>query len=121
MRLPDINRLRSLAIAAVSILALAEASGGASAASVTGAVTPTVALSCHISQGKVIVITNSTTATIAAGTKITYDAIRTPDGAHYGKTIGGPLLPPGASFQMGAQQSSSCTAWYHRPLLMRPS
>lgn len=85
----------------------------------TGAAILTVPLGCHIAEGKVIVITNSTTGTIGAGTKMGYDAVRNPDGRHYGKTFAGPQLAPGASFQIGAQQSASCTAWYVRQPLMR--
>ncbi len=90
----------------------------ATAAPVASASPLKVALSCHIANAKIVVITNSTAGAIAAGTQMGYDAIRSGDGKHYGKTFGGPLLPPGASLQLGTQPSASCTAWYYRRLLM---
>ena len=77
-----------------------------------------VPLGCAISIGKVIVITNSTGGAIDAGTKMGYDAVR-PDKRHYGNAFAGPALARGASFQIDAQPSVSCTAWYIRPLRMK--
>ena len=111
-------RGRSILFAGIATLSIAGA--GIAAPAGPGAAILTAPLGCHIAEGKVIVITNSTAGTIDAGTKMGYDAVRSPDGHHYGKTFAGPQLAPGASFQIGAQQSTSCTAWYDRPRLMKP-
>jgi len=77
-------------------------------------------LGCSISYGKVIVITNTTNATIAAGTSMGYDAVRYGTGAHYGRTFIGPALPAGQQLKIGTEPTTSCTAWYKRQLMMAP-
>jgi len=108
--------------ACLAILALA--AGLASAVSAEARTMRTsalrVPLACSVQQQKVIVITNTTGATLAAGTLITFDAVRLPDGHHYAETNASPLLPPGAYLQVGGWPSTSCTAWYtRRPLLLQ--
>ncbi|CAN5172127.1 hypothetical protein BH10PSE9_BH10PSE9_11460 [soil metagenome] len=79
----------------------------------------TVPLGCQIRSEKVIVITNTTGAAIA-NTNISYDAVRKPDGKHYGATKKVTFLAVGGILQTGGVQSFSCTAWFKRvPLLMR--
>ena len=79
----------------------------------------TVPLGCQIQIEKLIVITNTTGAAIT-NTNISYDAIRKPDGKHYGATKKVTFLPAGGILQVGGDRSFSCTAWFRRaPLLMR--
>jgi hypothetical protein len=79
----------------------------------------TVPLGCQIRDEKVIVITNTTGAAIA-NTNISYDAVRKPDGKHYGATKKVTFLAAGGILQTGGMQSFSCTAWFKRvPLLMQ--
>ncbi len=77
-------------------------------------------LGCAISQGKVVVITNTTGAGIAAGTSMGYDAERYGSGQHYGKTFAGPAIAAGGILKIGAEPATSCTAWYTRTLMMAP-
>ena len=80
-----------------------------------------VQLGCRIVNSKVIEITNTTNGTIAAGTRITYDAIRRGNGLHYGETVNSPQLARGAGFQRGGSDSISCTAWYRQqPTILAP-
>ena len=80
-----------------------------------------VPLGCAISQGKVIVITNTTGSDITAGTPMGYDAVRYGSGQHYGKTFAGPAMPAGGEpLRIGAEPSTSCTAWYRRTLAVGP-
>ncbi len=111
----SVRRVAWLLLAVATIIA----PGGATASSRLDDTAFRVKLGCQISQVKVIVITN-TASPIAAGTQITYDAIRLGDGQHYGRTGGGPFLAPGTSFKVGGAPSSSCTAWYRRQLLLAP-
>jgi hypothetical protein len=109
--------VRGSALACAGLLLIAS---NASAQSVRSPFNPsrlnalTVALGCRIENTKEIVVTNTTSATIAAGTTISYDAIRYGSTLHYGGTHLSPALAPGASFRFGGDQSSSCTASYRR-------
>ena len=77
-------------------------------------------LTCQVQNEKVLAITNTSGATISAGTRITYDAIRKPDQAHYGRTISTAGMTPGGVLQIGAVPSFSCTAWFVRLPVMAP-
>ena len=79
-----------------------------------------VPLGCMMVDQKMIVITNTSGATISAGTAITYDAERTSDGIHYGKTFTSDELPAGASVQRPGSPSTSCAAWFIRPMVLAP-
>ena len=68
----------------------------------------------------VIVITNTRGEAISAGTAITYDAERTSDGYHYGKTFTSGELAAGASVQKPGSPSKSCAAWFTRPAVLVP-
>jgi hypothetical protein len=80
----------------------------------------TTPLGCQIQGYKVVVITNTTGATIPAGTAITFDAIRVPDHAHVVRTVTGGAIAPGGIIQIGVGESYSCTAWTPRVLVMAP-
>src|SRR5438874_1397455 len=81
----------------------------------------TVALGCRMENEKVLVITNTSAGPIAAGAAITYDAIRKPDHAHYGRVFQvGSVLPPGGAVRVGVVQSFSCTVWFRRVLTTAP-
>jgi len=100
------------AVAAATIL------GGPT--SVPAAVQPEIAgtrvpLGCAIIAGKVIVITNTSGGTISAGTGITYNADRTSDGYHFGKTFTSGELAAGATVRKLGSSSASCAAWFTRP------
>jgi hypothetical protein len=75
-----------------------------------------VALDCHIIQLKEMVVTNLTPSPIAAGTTISFDATRYWSGEHYSGSFTSPALGSGASVHRGTDQSTSCTAWYYKPL-----
>ena len=78
-------------------------------------------LGCSISYGKVIVITNTTGSDITAGTPMGYDAVRYGSRQHYGKTFAGPAMAVGGEpLRIGAEPSTSCTAWYRRTLAVGP-
>jgi hypothetical protein len=78
----------------------------------------TTPLGCRIENVKEIVITNTTAGTIAAGTAITYDALRYRSTLHYGGTVSAPRMLPGTQIRLGGQDSASCTAWFRpQPLL----
>jgi len=113
--------MRGHSVLLAGLLTLSMTGAGIAAPAGPSAAILSVSLGCRIANGKVVVITNSTAGTIGAGTKMGYDAVRSPDGHHYGKTFAGPQLAPGASFQIGVQQSTSCTAWYTtRPVMKLP-
>jgi len=105
--------------AAVAIIML----GGP--ASTLAAVQPDIAgtrvpLGCTIVAPYMIVITNTRGEAISAGTAITYDAERTSDGYHFGKTFTSGELAPGASVQKPGSPSKSCAAWFTRPATLAP-
>lgn len=77
-------------------------------------------LGCQIQDYKVVVITNTTGATLPAGARITYDWVRAPDHAHTVATVTGGALAPGAIVQIGVSEAYSCTAWTPRVLVMAP-
>jgi hypothetical protein len=76
-----------------------------------------VALGCRIENSKELVITNTTQGTIAAGTSVSYDAVRYRSTLHYGGSVAVPRMLPGTQVRLGGQDSASCTAWYRRELL----
>lgn len=78
----------------------------------------TVAIGCRIEDVKEIVLTNTSQATIPAGTVIGYDVVRYRSTSHYGGSVTSPRMPPGTQVRFGGEQSASCTAWY-RPQLQR--
>jgi hypothetical protein len=106
-------RLAMLAL----VLAGLHGAGAAPRLDTTALTTP---LDCRIRDYKVVAITNTTGATIPAGTRISYDTIRIPDGAHIGGSFVSGVVAPGAVIQIGAWESSSCTAWMRRVLVMAP-
>jgi hypothetical protein len=67
-----------------------------------------------------LVITNTTGGTIAAGTPITFDIVRKPDGSHFSRTLQTSVLPPGYSVRVGGFPSFSCTAWFRRAPVAAP-
>ena len=80
----------------------------------------TVALSCRVENEKVLVITNTSGGALTAGTAITYDAVRKPDGVHYGRVFQTGALATGGLVRVGAMPSFSCTAWFRRTPLLAP-
>lgn len=82
----------------------------------TGVLFNSVSLACWIEDQKVIAVVNSTGKTLPAGTRLSVDAIRIPDGTHYKKTGTLGRTPSGAIIRMGAVPSSSCTAFARMPM-----
>jgi hypothetical protein len=80
----------------------------------------TVALGCRIDNVKEIVVTNTTAATIPAGTVIGYDVVRYRSTSHYGGSVTSPRMLPGTQIRFGGEQSASCTAWYRQQLQRAP-
>ncbi len=103
-------------IAVCALPALACLSVQAQAIDRTGVLFNSVSLACWIENEKVIAVVNSTGKTLPAGTRLSVDAIRIPDGMHYKK--GGIIArtPSGGIIRMGAVPSSSCTASARLPM-----
>jgi hypothetical protein len=85
-----------------------------------GLIASNVALGCRVQDEKVLVITNTTGATIASGTPITFDTVRKPDRAHFGRTFQTNALLPGSSVRISGFPSFSCTAWFKRTPVLAP-
>jgi hypothetical protein len=79
-----------------------------------------VPLGCAIAAPYIIVITNTRGEAISAGTAITYDAERTSDGYHFGKTFTSDGLAAGASIQKPGSPAKSCAAWFTQPTAVVP-
>ncbi|HZP21292.1 MAG TPA: hypothetical protein VFB16_13930 [Bauldia sp.] len=111
---------KAFLIAAVLFALIPADAFAAGPAGTNPALRPTVSLRCEIVNSKVVKITNSTGSVISAGTRISYDAVRAHGAGHYGGSFLSPQLQPGAFVQRGGEDSSTCTAWFVRPLLMSP-
>jgi len=71
-----------------------------------------VSLGCKV-FGRSLVVVNTTSKTIAAGTPFYW---KTPAGPHSGKL---PSLAPGGVLMVGPSQGASpCSAWYMAPLVI---
>ena len=90
--------------------------GEAAAIETTGVTWNRVSLACWIENEKVIAVVNSTGKTLPAGTKLSVDAIRIPDGSHYRKSTTMGRTATGGIIRMGAVPSSSCTASARLPM-----
>jgi hypothetical protein len=73
-----------------------------------------VALGCQIVQAKVLAVTNTTNATIPAGTHISYNFQRYPDHAVLSGYVSGGAIAPGQTIKKGLQPAYSCNAWFRR-------
>lgn len=111
---PAVTKAALLALCAVP--AMACLSIQAQAIDRTGVLFNSVPLACWIENEKVIAVVNSTGKTLPAGTRLSVDAVRIPDGTHYKK--GGTIArtPSGGIIRMGAVPSSSCTASARLPM-----
>ena len=116
------KRLRSMSTKPMSaaffiaMVGLAFTSGYAAAVEPTGLIWNRVSLACWIENEKVIAVVNSTGKTLPAGTKLSVDAIRIPDGSHYRKSTTLGRTATGGIIRMGAVPSSSCTASARLPM-----
>ncbi len=74
-----------------------------------------VAIPCWIENEKVIAVVNSTGKTLASGTALRIQAVRSPDGEHFvlNKKMG--QTPSGTVIRFGAVPSSGCTATVRSP------
>jgi hypothetical protein len=113
------NTFRGFGSAVAAIAMLGGATSPLAAAQPDSAGTR-VPLGCRIVASEMIVITNTRDEAISAGTSITYNAKRTSDGIHYGKTFTSGELAAGASVQKAGSPSDSCAAWFTRPLVAAP-
>jgi hypothetical protein len=77
-------------------------------------------LLCAVTDPNVLLITNTSSKMISAGTKIWYDAVRIGNGQHYGGGFSTTGLLSGAIARKGVDPSSSCTAWFMRPIVNSP-
>ena len=120
-RVKSVNRL-------VAILACAAATAlpsGAGAQNVIkpflgGLIAARVSLGCRIEIEKLLIVTNTTAGTIAAGTEVFVDFVLIPTQAHRIESYRVAALLPGASFREGYDRSFSCTAWYNQEPLLAP-
>lgn len=81
-----------------------------------------VDLGCRIEFQKLIVITNITTGSIAAGTTVNVDVLHfAPPDTHETLAIQVPALAPGGYVEAGTHEATSCTAWIVVPLTLAPS
>ena len=74
-----------------------------------------ISIPCWIENEKVVAVVNSTGKTLAAGTTLRIDAVKSPDGEHFviSKKMG--RTPSGTVIRLGAVPSSSCTATVRTP------
>ena len=109
-------------LASLVAAAGAAASGGADSAVRLDMLVNRVAIGCGIQNEKVLVITNTTGAPIAAGTRLSWDAVLKPNQRHQaGSLMLGVALQPDGVVKVGLAPASSCTAWFVRPLLLAPT
>ena len=102
--------------AAVGLALMICANSPATAIDGTSVFANRVSLACWIEDQKVIAVVNSTGKTLPAGTRLSVDAIRIPDGTHYKKSTTLGRTPSGEIIRMGAVPSSSCTASARLPM-----
>ena len=71
-----------------TVSTIASAQGGAAGIYGPGTLSPlTVSLGCRVENEKVLVITNTSSNPVSAGTAVAYDALRKPDRIHYGRVV----------------------------------
>jgi hypothetical protein len=111
-----------LALAAcIAVMAATAGVAMAAPVGVTNAINRKVPLACQLMQSKIVVITNSTSGTISAGTRINFDALRRDGVHHFTGSFASGTMPPGASVQRPAVDALSCTAWYvAQPMMKLP-
>lgn len=113
------NRLHVTLAGATVLASLALPAFAASRAIVNDTILQTP-LKCAMENVKILVVTNSTGATISAGTRIHYAFERMPDHAKIsGSAITGKLLP-GAVVKRGVGPAFSCTASFRKTLVLAP-
>ena len=102
-----------------SLVVAMVAHAAAAPVAATNALNRKVPLDCQLQQSKIVVITNSTSETISAGTRIGFDTVRRGTTAHFDGSFASGTMLPGAVVHRPAVDSLSCTAWYTTQPVMK--